>query len=100
MVIHRGAAHEGGRPATSACVRPVSSRSFAGSLKNIWQETAKTSSSVKPSSRGCKEAGLDAHIAVEKHDDVVLRGAEAAFEPPPKPKFVCSQYAHMRGMLS
>ena len=39
------------------CVRPVSSRSFAGSLKKIWQETAKTCASAKPSSSGARKSG-------------------------------------------
>ncbi len=47
-----------------------------GSLKKIWQETAKTFSSVKPSSSGCRKSGVHPHVAVQQHDDVVLRRAE------------------------
>ena len=32
---------------------------------------------MKPSSSGAQEIRLDAHIAVQQHDDVVLRGAES-----------------------
>jgi hypothetical protein len=60
-----------------AWVRPVSSRCLAGSGKKIWQETAKTSGSVKPSRSGWRKSGSDAHVAVEQDDDVVFRGLEA-----------------------
>ena len=59
------------------CVRPVSSRSLSGSLKKIWQETANTSGSRKPSSSGARKSGVHPHVAVQQHHDVVLRRAEA-----------------------
>ena len=57
-------------------MRPVSSRALVGSEKKIWQETAKTFSSVKAGEQGREKIGLHAHVAVEQHDDIVLRGAE------------------------
>ncbi len=58
-------------------VRPVSSRAFAGSLKKIWQETAKTAGSAKPSSSGARKSGVHAHVVIEQNHDVVPGGAEA-----------------------
>ena len=58
-------------------VSPVSSRTRAGSLKKIWQETAKTSGSPKPSSSGARKPGVHPHVAVQQHHDIVPGGAKA-----------------------
>ena len=59
------------------CVRPVSSRSLLGSLKKIWQETAKTFAIGEAFEQRREEVGRHAHVAVEQHDDVVPGCAEA-----------------------
>ena len=47
-----------------ACVNPVSSRSFSGSLKKIWHDTANTFSSANPASSGAKKsAATRANVA-------------------------------------
>jgi len=45
------------------------------SAKKIWQATAKTWGSRKPSSKGARKVGSHAHVAVEQHHDVVPGGA-------------------------
>ena len=50
---------------------------FAGSLKKIWQETAKTSGSRNPSSRGARNPWSTRMSLFSSDHDVVLRRAKA-----------------------
>src|ERR1019366_2150544 len=68
-------------------VRPVSSRRLVGSVKKIWQETAKTSGSLKPSSRGARKSGAT-RMSLFSSTTMSFRAArKPALEPPPKPRF-------------
>src|ERR1017187_3657166 len=72
------------------CVRPVSSRSLAGSLKKIWQETEKTSGSLKPSRSGAMKPA-STRISLFSRTTMSLEAArKPALEPPPKPRLAGS----------
>ena len=58
-------------------MRPVSSRSFAGSLKKDLAGDGKHELVCEAVEQWLQEIRLDAHVAVEQHDDVVPGGAEA-----------------------
>ena len=73
----RDGARAGRRSPTSLASGRFLRAACSGSLKKIWQETAKTFSSVKAVEQRREEIRLHAHVAVEQHDDVVLRGAKA-----------------------
>src|ERR1039457_4062061 len=68
-------------------VRPVSSRSLAGSVKKIWQETAKSSGSRKPSSSGARKSGATRMSLFSRTTMSFLAARKPALEPPPKPRF-------------
>src|ERR1017187_7106616 len=68
-------------------VRPVSSRSLFGSVKKIWQETAKTSGSRKPSSSGARKSGATRMSLFSRTTTSFLAARKPALEPPPKPRF-------------
>src|ERR1700690_823879 len=67
-------------------VRPVSSRLRFGSLKNIWQETAKTLSLRKPASRGARKSGATRMSLFSRTTMPFLAARTPAFAPPPNPR--------------
>src|ERR1035441_7369372 len=69
------------------CVRPVSSRSLAGSVQYMWQETANTSASPKPSSRGARKSAATRMSLFSSTTISFLAARNPALEPPPKPRF-------------
>src|ERR1035441_90012 len=69
------------------CVSPVSSRSLAGSVKKIWQATANTSASLKPSSRGARKSGATRMSLFSSTTISFLAARNTALEPPPNPRF-------------
>src|ERR1035438_10138398 len=69
-------------------VRPVSSRSLSGSVKKIWQETAKTAASPKPSSRGARKSGATRMSLFSRTTMSFLAARKPALEPPPNPRFL------------
>src|ERR1035437_3271502 len=68
-------------------VRPVSSRSRFGSVKKIWQETAKTSGSPKPSSRGARKSAATRMSLFSRTTMSFVAARTPALQPPPKPRF-------------
>jgi hypothetical protein len=74
-------------PATS----PASGRSLraacCGSLKKIWQETANTCGSAKPSSSGARKSGSTRMSLFSSTTMSFFAARNPAFEPPPKPRF-------------
>src|SRR5215471_564838 len=70
------------------CVSPVSSRSFAGSLKKIWQETANTSGSRNPSSNGARKSGATRMSLLSSTTIAFFAARNPALLPPPKPRLV------------
>src|ERR1017187_8541572 len=72
------------------CVRPVSWRTLAGSLKKIWQETEKTVGSVKPSRSGARKPA-STRMSLFSRTTMSLEAArKPALEPPPKPRLAGS----------
>src|ERR1017187_8695579 len=72
------------------CVRPVSSRTLAGSLKKIWQETEKTSGEVKPSRSGARKPA-STRMSLFSRTTISFEAArKPALEPPPKPRLAGS----------
>src|ERR1700682_4491403 len=69
------------------CVNPVSSRTLLGSLKKIWQETAKTPGSPKASSRGARKSGVTRISLFSKTTMPFRASRKPSLEPPPKPRF-------------
>src|ERR1035441_2628967 len=69
------------------CVRPVSSRSLAGSVKKIWQATANTSVSLKPSSKGARKSAAPRMSLFSRTTISFLAARNPALEPPPNPRF-------------
>src|ERR1017187_6906044 len=72
------------------CVRPVSSRSLAGSLKKIWQETEKTSGSLKPSRSGARKPASTRMSLFSRTTMSFEAARKPALEPPPKPRLAGS----------
>jgi len=73
-----------------ACVSPVSSRSFFGSLKKIWQETAKTCGSAKPASSGARKSSATRMSLFSSTTMSFDAARNPAFDPPPNPRFFSS----------
>src|SRR3954452_2086904 len=70
-----------------ACVSPVSSRTFVGSLKKIWQDTANTSGSAKPSSSGARKSGATRMSLFNSTTMSFVATRKPAVDPPPNPRF-------------
>src|SRR5271157_6019483 len=87
-------------------VSPVSSRTLAGSLKKIWQETEKTSGSAKPSSSGARNPASTRMSLFSSTTTSFLAARKPAFDPPPKPRlagrarsFTCGNAARTKSAL-
>ncbi len=80
-----------------ACVRPVSSRSFFGSLKKIWQETANTNGSANPLRSGDRKSS-STRMSLFSSTTMSLEAARnPAFDPPPNPRLRSSASSFTRG---
>src|ERR1035441_6027826 len=79
------------------CVNPVSSRSLWGSAKKIWQETAKTPGSAKPSRSGARKPGATRMSLFSSTTTLFAAARMPALEPPPKPRFAGSATTLTRG---
>ena len=79
------------------CVRPVSSRTLWGSMKKIWQETAKTAASAKPSRSGARKSGATRMSLLSSTTIPFAAARMPAFDPPPKPRLAGSAITLTRG---